>query len=83
MCLKLTPWVAIGSVPVWLAVVLVVEAVAADVQPQIAGESEQAPRGLAVEFGGMPGHVRRDEAEPVGLVAGVNRSRSCAVRLRR
>jgi hypothetical protein len=31
----------------------------------------------------MPGHVRRDEAEPVGLVAGVNRSRSCAVRLRR
>ena len=72
MCLKLTPWVAIGSVPVWLAVVLVlvvVEAVAADVQPQIAGESEQAPHGLAVEFGGMPGHVRRDEAEPVGLVA--------------
>ena len=52
MCLKLTPWVAIGSVPVWLAVVLVlvvVEAVAADVQPQIAGESEQAPHGLAVE----------------------------------
>ena len=58
MCLKLTPWVAIGSVPVWLAVVLVlvvVEAVAADVQPQIAGESRA---GAAWSGGRVRRHAR-------------------------
>jgi hypothetical protein len=48
-----------------LAVIFVIDAVAADVGPQVAGEGEEALQGLPVELGG----VRGDVAEPVGLVA--------------
>jgi hypothetical protein len=46
-----------------LALIFVIGAVAADVEPQVAREGEEALQGLPVELGG----VRGDVAEPVGL----------------
>src|SRR6516225_8194574 len=72
MCLKLKPWILIGSAPVRFAVfsVLVVEAVAADVQPQVAREDggeliarvETGARALLPSGGGLVGPLREHVA---------------------
>ena len=48
-----------------------VAGLAADIEPQVAREGQEALQGLAVEFGGVLSGVRGDVAEPAGLVSGV------------